>query len=411
MDVFRMLRSVFAATGVCRKPKDDEWMKFFGPFSELSKKAQGACDNRSDYFHHRKASCEVMGIIMLVTMPGPSGHCTNILEQMDFHAIKVMQKKNPPETAWINAVKACVKDMSAWCTSNCKMGLDWKVGGQDPVEYFAASPLGTKASGAPAAAPKAGGKGKGKGPPMPKGGVPPPPKDEDAPKPAGGGGGGGGMAAIFEDLRSGVGGLRKVKDEEKCKNRKDEPAFAPVKPKAAAAVKAAVGRLVKGPKGDPKMEFLEAQNTWMVKNYTASVTIEEGVEQHHSVRIQDCSGATVRIGSRVKNVFVDGCLKTTVCTKDVISVVELVNGERLHLYIEGKVNMVAVDKCDGVGIHLNKDSLAAEIASSKSSEMNVTIPDDQGDEYDTIEIPIPEQFVSKVVGRKVVTEVSHIYSS
>lgn len=99
MDVFRMLRSVFAATGVCRKPKDDEWMKFFGPFSELSKKAQGACDNRSDYFHHRKASCEVMGIIMLVTMPGPSGHCTNILEQMDFHAIKVMQKKNPPETA------------------------------------------------------------------------------------------------------------------------------------------------------------------------------------------------------------------------------------------------------------------------------------------------------------------------
>merc|ERR1719253_1842119 len=115
----------------------------------------------------------------LVTVPGPAQHVTQILEMMDFHAMKVMMKKNPPETAWINSLKNCLKELIEWCKENCKMGLDWKVGGQDPVEYFAAAPLGSAASAAPKAAPA---KGKGKGAPAPPkaGFAKPPPVDPSA---------------------------------------------------------------------------------------------------------------------------------------------------------------------------------------------------------------------------------------
>mmetsp|Transcript_55920 Transcript_55920/g.100557 ORF Transcript_55920/g.100557 Transcript_55920/m.100557 type:complete len:83 (+) Transcript_55920:138-386(+) len=78
----------------------------------------------------------------------------------------------------------------------------------------------------------------------------------------------------------------------------------------------------------------------------------------------------------------------------------------------GKVVAIAIDKCDGVNVFLSKESIGAEITASKSSEMNVTIPDPDGqDDGDIIEMPIPEQFISKVVGKKLKTEVSHIYSS
>merc|ERR1712094_84125 len=100
-----------------------------------------------------------------------------------------------------------------------------------------------------------------------------------------------------------------------------------------------------------------------------------------------------------------------VVTKDVLSVVELVNSDRCQVQCDGKVLQVQVDKCNGFGLWLNKESIECEIVSSKSSEMNVTIPDDKGDDLDTIELPIPEQFVTKVVGRKCVTEVSSLYSS
>merc|ERR1712187_216528 len=123
-------------------------------------------------------------------------------------------------------------------------------------------------------------------------------------------------------------------------------------------------------------------------------------------------GTTVQIGGKVKSISIDGCAKTNVIFSDVVSVVELVNCERCQVQTTGKVNSFAIDKCNGVNLYLSKESMAAEIVTSKSSEMNVTIPDTEGDENDTIELPIPEQFVTKVVGpKKLKTEVSSLYSS
>lgn len=376
----------------------------------------GTCDKRSDFFFHRKAAADAQGVVMMVTTPSPPAHVQSVLEMMDFNAIKVMQKKNPPETAWINSLKTCLKDLIEWCKENCKLGPDWKAGGKDPIEYFAATPLGS-APGAAQAAPKAKGKGKGGAPAPPKGGFdkPDPNRFADAGnKPAAPAGGG--MAAVMSDIekfKDGTGGLKKVTDDMKCKNMKDAPVkVAAAKPKAAAPKAAAGGRFAKGPKGPPAKEFQDSNHTWNIVNFDGdnNVTLDE-VQMHQCVRVTDCKQSTVRLTDKVKNVTVDNCDRVNIIVKDVMSAVEIVNSDRCKVQIDGKVNMITIDKCDGFGLCLNKDSLGAEIISSKSSEMNVTIPDDQGDEYDTIEIPIPEQFVTTIAGRKCKTEVSSLYSS
>jgi len=292
------------------------------------------------------------------------------------------------------------------------MGLDWKVGGQDPVEYFAAAPLGSAASAAPKAAP-AKGKGKGGPAPPPAGSKPPPAQAPAAAAPAGAGGGG--MSAIFDAINKGsTGGLKKVTDDMKCKNiSKDVPAAVAKKTVAQPAAKAAGGgRFAKGPKGDPIKALQEEQNTWILQNIEGDNNCTlDSVEKHQCVRITDCANSTVRIDNRVKSISVDNCLKVNIIMKDVISVVELVNSDRCKIQVTGKVNMLAVDKCDGVSLYLNKESLECEIVTSKSSEMNLTIPDPQ-DETDTIEIPIPEQFVTKIKpgGKTCQTTVSSLYT-
>jgi len=409
MEALRLLRGILVATGTCRKPKDAEWTKFFGPVNELNQKASKACDNRSDFFQHRKAATEALGVVMLVTQPGTAAYVTSVLETMDYNGVKVMQKKNPPETAWINALKTCLKDLTAWCNENIKMGVDWKAGGEDPVAYFAATPLGS--AGCPS---NAKGKGKGGGPAVPKGGfAAPPPPDAGTKRASVVSGSGGGMNQIMGAISGfSTGGLKKVTDDQKCKNMKDAPVKVATKPKPRASVASqAAGRFAKGPKGDPTKVLQDSQNTWFVQNFDGdhNVTLEEADKQH-VVRITDCRNCTVKIAARVKAVAIDNCERITIQTNDVISAIECMNSDRVKVQTTGKVNLFCIDKCDGCNIWLNKESIGAEIVTSKSSEMNVTIPDDKGDEYDTIEIPIPEQFKNTINGRKIKTEVSDLYS-
>eukprot|EP00435_Cladocopium_sp_Y103_P044914 s1651_g12.t1 len=254
----RLLRELFVATGSCQKPQDADWGKILGPVMELGQKAQKACDSRSEFFQHRKASAESLNVIMLVTSPSPPGHVQSILETFDFHANKVLQKKVEKETAWVKAFKESLKELKDWCAENCKMGVIWNVKGQAALDYFTAHPLGSAPSGA--AAPKAG-KGKGKGPPPPKGGFVGMPEEvkaklkaETAPKAAPAAGG---MSAVFNAIGGfDTGKLKKGfevamsqegswrglqpswvtldKDGYAALNRKDQEAQKPVEPVGAA---------------------------------------------------------------------------------------------------------------------------------------------------------------------------------
>ena len=45
----------------------------------------------------------------------------------------------------------------------------------------------------------------------------------------------------------------------------------------------------------------------------------------------------------------------------------------------GKVPTIQIDKSDGVQIYLSKDSLDCEVFSAKSSEMNISVPQADGE--------------------------------
>merc|ERR1740129_1112463 len=51
---------------------------------------------------------------------------------MDFHAMKVLKKKVPAETAWINALKDSLIGLKEITTENCKLGIIWAAGGGGP---------------------------------------------------------------------------------------------------------------------------------------------------------------------------------------------------------------------------------------------------------------------------------------
>jgi len=412
VEVLRLLKSILSATGKCKKPKDTDWGKFWTPVLEVAKKASDGLPPRSnEWFPHRKALADALGVSSMVMMPSPGDHVQNVLEEVDFHAIKVMQRKNPPETAWIQAVKTTLKDLVTWCKENCKMGLTWSASGEDPVEYFAAKPMGSAAP-APAAKAPAKGKGKGKAPAVPKGGFAAKPKEEEGAAPAPSSGGG--AAEVFNAINGfDTSKLKKVTADMKTKNRPKEDVVSAVPAKAAPAPapKAAAAK-GKGPRGPPKKELVKSN--WYIENYegVSDLTLEEAT-MSQLVCIINCKNITLRMpaGSKVKSVNIDGCEKVNVIMHDVVSAVELVNSDRCQVQTTGKVNTFSVDKCKGVNIFLSKDSLEAELVTSMSCEMNVTVPDPDGDEFDVIEMPIPEQFVTKLAGKKKLkTEVSSLYS-
>lgn len=183
-------------------------------------------------------------------------------------------------------------------------------------------------------------------------------------------------------------------------------------PAAAAAPRASLLK-PKGPRGEPKME-LERGFNWMVENQEGGMhTLSDDVEQSHLVCIINCKNTTIKIDKKVKNVCLDGCMKVSVLVHDVVSAVEFVNSDRCVVQTMGKVNSFAIDKCDGAMVHLSKESVDAEFTTAKSSEMNITMPDPSGVDGDIIEMPIPEQFVSKInlSKKKLETRVSDLYTS
>jgi adenylyl cyclase-associated protein len=78
----------------------------------------------------------------------------------------------------------------------------------------------------------------------------------------------------------------------------------------------------------------------------------------------------------------------------------------MQVQVLGTCPTVSVDKTDGFQLYLSAESLATQIVTAKSSEMNILIPG--GPDGDMIELPVPEQFKTVVKGGKLHTDASEI---
>jgi adenylyl cyclase-associated protein len=108
-----------------------------------------------------------------------------------------------------------------------------------------------------------------------------------------------------------------------------------------------------------------------------------------TVYIYQCKDCTITVKGKVNSILLDSCTKVGLLFDDVLSTIEFINCKSVQMQVMGKVPTVAIEKTDGCQVYLSQASLHTEIVSSKSSSMNVLIPDENND---YTELPLPEQF-------------------
>merc|ERR1712194_403936 len=168
---------------------------------------------------------------------------------------------------------------------------------------------------------------------------------------------------------------------------------APPKPDPAVKPAGAPKPLAKKSLGSPKCEYQTRGCKWNVENQTKD-TCENGVckvvvsDPKQQVYIFNCRNVTIQITGKLKSVILDNC-------------------KRVQVQATNVCPSFAIDKTDGIVVHLtNSGSKTTSFVTSKSSEMILSWPDDTGE---IKEVPIPEQFMHKLVNGSVTSQVSDLY--
>mmetsp|Transcript_11063 Transcript_11063/g.20272 ORF Transcript_11063/g.20272 Transcript_11063/m.20272 type:complete len:504 (+) Transcript_11063:77-1588(+) len=354
-------------------------------------------DRKFDW--HLKAIMEMLACVSWVVMTPPPAPCNFVKDTIgasDFWANKVRKEyKNKGEEGemhakFCDAMKALVLDLSAYLKEYHLSGLAWNPHGRD----FSDAKVGE--SGASANKETT-------------------PSAAKAPAATGGGGG---IFAELQKKQTGEGdsaatGLKKVsRDQQTWRKEFQKQGDAPSQPATAPKPAAAPKFGAKKPLGPPKCEYQTRGCKWNVENQTKD-TCEGGVckvtvtDPKQQVYIYKCQNVTIQITGKLKSVVLDDCTKCGVVFDTAISACEVVNCKSVQVQATNVCPSFAIDKTDGIVIHLTNEAIGTtSFVTSKSSEMNVSWPDDEGE---VKEAPIPEQFMHKLVNGKLTSQVSDLY--
>ena len=169
-------------------------------------------------------------------------------------------------------------------------------------------------------------------------------------------------------------------------------------------------------KGLPIFEYQDRGFKWVVENHTKESAMKEvskeGIitieisDPKQQVYLYNCDGVTVKVKGKFKSLVLDSCVKCAVVYDTLISSTEVVNCKKIQLQVLDICPVFTIDKTNNITIYLSAESVkVSTITTSLSSEMNVSFPDGE----DQKELPIPEQFVHKLVDQKVSSDVSDLY--
>lgn len=345
----------------------------------------------------------------------PAQHVEDAASAADFYANKVLMEwraKDPHHATWVTSLKALLTALKEYCGQYFPAGPTWNSGGM-PLQGY--TPGSTGGAGTAPSKPKA-----GRAPPPPP--PPPPPPgllDQMAASKgvsAGEGGkssdgSGGAMAALFAEINKGTAvtsGLKKVTDDMKAKNRAAEERTGTV-PAGAVLLKAAAPAPARASAGASAPARLECEQgrKWVVENFSGREDlVVADTEPKQTVYVYNCHRCTVQVRGKVNAITLDKCSKVGLLFDTVVSSCEVVNCTGVQVQFTGLAPTLAVDSSDGCQLFIPQAALqAVELTTAKSSELNVVALAGEGDgEAEPQEWAIPEQFVSRYVGGKFVTE-------
>lgn len=404
-------RAFLSVASQSKKPADSALQSLLKPTSDKMAEISGIRDkNRAHKFFNwlsvLSEGISALGWVVISPTPGPA--VDEARSSSEFYSNKIlMQYKNNKDAEgelqreWVGAFNNFLKELRSYIKQYHTTGLSWNPrGGEASAASVSSGPPAPSGGGAPPP-PSAG------GPPPPAFGGPPPTDKEVKGTSADA------RAALFSEInkvkeRQAGGrteGLRKVQDHEKNKNKKISGVVTAGSEKAPAAGGArGTGA---GPAKPPKLA-LEG-NKWIVEfqKDNKGIVIEE-TEPKHTVYIYKCENSVVQVKGKVNAITLDGCKKTGVVFESAIASCEIVNCQSVQIQVTGKVPNFAVDKTDGCQLFISKESLAAEIVTSKISEMNIVLPPKNEGE-DGTECPVSEQYLTVIKGNSLhTTPVSHL---
>lgn len=152
-------------------------------------------------------------------------------------------------------------------------------------------------------------------------------------------------------------------------------------------------------------------NKWTIENFENDREIViDGTEISHTINVFSCKNSVIQIKGKVNAVSLVGCSKTSVLLDSTVSALSITSSPSFTVQILGVVPTILIDNTDGGQVYLGKDSLAVEVITSKTSGLNISIPDaNSKEEGEYVERPVPEQMKTVVGqdGKLVTTIVEH----
>jgi len=194
-------------------------------------------------------------------------------------------------------------------------------------------------------------------------------------------------------------GLKKVSDDQKTKNRKDRSGKVEVK------------EIKKEKKQKPEAKTEYVGGRWLVANYNEGLQTVDKADMKSNIFITNCDDTTIQIQQKVKSITIDSCQSCRIYVDEVVSTVEVVNCKSVTLFVQKKAPSISIEKTQSPRIVLSRTAYDAnpDIYTSNISAMNIEVPGAK-DGDDNVELPVPEQFLSKVdpkTGKIITTQVNH----
>uniref|UniRef100_A0A3Q3X747 C-CAP/cofactor C-like domain-containing protein n=1 Tax=Mola mola TaxID=94237 RepID=A0A3Q3X747_MOLML len=395
---FACQRQFLVTASSSQKPSDAVLSTLLQPMSAVIQKVQGFREkNRtSTLFNHLSAVSEsVPGLGWVAMAPKPCPYVKEMQDAAMFYTNRVLKdykEKDRTHVDWVKAYLSIWTELQGYIKQHHTTGLTWSKSG--PVASASAPPPSAPAGGCP---------------PPPPPGPPPPPMDISGPPDSGGDSAPDNHNALFASINKGFDitkSLKHVSDEQKThKNPTLRTQGAPIrtgpKPFSCPTPRPTAAPSTPATKLAPVLE-LDGKK-WKVENQEGAqnLVISE-TELKQVVYAYKCNKSTLQVKGKLNSITLDNCKKMGLVFDDVVGIIEIINCKDVKIQVTGKVPTISINKTDGCHVYLSKESLSCEIISAKSSEMNVLVPNDDGD---FPEFPVPEQFKTVWDGSKLVTTV------
>ncbi|XP_034456028.1 adenylyl cyclase-associated protein 1 [Hippoglossus hippoglossus] len=397
---FTSQKQLLVSASSTQKPSDTVLTTLLQPVSKAIQQVQGFREqNRtSPLFNHLSAvseSAPALGWIAMAPKPGP--YVKEMQDAAMFYTNRVLKdfkEKDKTHVEWVKVYLSIWTELQNYIKKHHTTGLTWSRTG--PVASAGAAPPRAPAGGCP---------------PPPPPGPPPPPMDLSGSSGGGGNSGPDDRNALFNSICKGAditSGLKHVGDDQKTHKNPTLRGQAPVRtgPKPVSSSPRPAPAPVPAPSRTlPPVLELEGKK-WKVENHEGvQDLVISDTELKQVVYAYKCNKSTLQVKGKINSITLDNCKKLGLVFDHVVGIVEIINCRDVKVQVMGKVPTISINKTDGCHIYLSQDSLMCEIISAKSSEMNILVPNKDGE---FTEIPVPEQFKTVWDGKKLVTTATEI---